>query len=546
MSQNREVTVFDGGPYDFIVVGAGSAGCVIAARLSESGKHRVLLLEAGPSDNSPWIHLPLGYAKLFSNARYNWMYNSEPEAALNNRVLYQPRGKVLGGSSSINGMMYVRGNPKDFDDWATAGCVGWSYQDVLPYFRKSEDQQRGSNEWHGVGGELKVSDQSFNHVLPQALCKAAEEAGLSLNSDFNGAEQEGFGYYQMNIHRGKRWSTARAFLKPIRKRPNLRIVTDADVKKITFEGKQATGVVFRKNNTSYVVHARETIISCGAIASPQLLMVSGVGPEKELKKFGIQCVLYNSAVGANLQDHTCIQLMYRCTAPITINDIANSFRKKISVGLDYLTKRSGYLAETGIYVGGFVKSSETQDRPDIQMAMAAWSVAERTSQGAKPHPFSGFSVSPEHVNPDARGSISLASSDMAVPPKISFNFFQTDYDIRAMMFGIRLVRHIVEQPAMAQYVAGELQPGKQVQSDEQMLEFIRQNGGSDIHAVGSCRMGVDDAAVVDPRLRVKGIKGLRIADASIMPRIPRGNTHAATVMIGEKASDMILEDYESS
>lgn len=543
MPQPQTAAPFDGQPYDFIVVGAGSAGCVVAARLSESGRHRVLLLEAGPADRNPWIHLPMGYSQLYANARYNWMYDSEPEPGLNDRVLYQPRGKVLGGSSSINGMMYVRGNAKDFDDWASAGCTGWSYEDVLPYFRKSEDQSRGADRWHGTGGPLKVSDQSFDHELPNALCAAAREAGLRDNPDFNGAEQDGFGYYQMNIFRGRRWSAARGYLRPARNRHNLRIVTGAAVGRIVVENGRATGVEFHRNGSAHVAFAKEIILSAGTIASPQLLMVSGIGPSAELARHGIQIRHDLPEVGANLQDHTCIQLMFRCSKPITVNDIANSLVRKVGVGMQYAFTRKGYLAETGIYVGGFARSDDRQDRPDIQMAMAAWSVSERTSQGAKPHPFSAFSFSPEHVNPDARGAVTLRSADPAAAPRIAFNFFQTDYDIRAMTFGIRLIRRITEQPSMKRYVASEIQPGKDVETDADMLEFIRQKGGSDIHAVGTCRMGGDAASVVDPRLRLRGIAGLRVADASVMPRVVRGNTHAATVMIGEKAAAMILEDH---
>ncbi|MDQ0474594.1 GMC family oxidoreductase [Labrys wisconsinensis] len=542
MPRSEPPAPLDGGPYDFIVVGAGSAGSVLAARLSEDGRHRVLLLEAGPADRSPWIHLPMGYSRLFSDRRYNWMYESEPEPGLNGRVLYQPRGKVLGGSSSINGMMYVRGNARDFDDWAVAGCTGWSFEEVLPYFRKAEDQSRGPDRWHGAGGPLKVSDQSFDRELPNALCEAARQAGLAVNLDFNGAEQDGFGYYQMNIHRGRRWSAARGYLAPARGRPNLRILTGAEVEGILVEGATARGVIVRHRGARLLAAGREVIVSAGTIASPQLLMLSGIGPAQHLRETGIACLHDLPEVGANLQDHTCIQLMFRCTRPITVNDLANSWVRRIGAGLEYALLRKGWLAETGIYVGGFARSDPGQDRPDVQMAMAAWSVAERTAKGARPHSFSGFSFSPEHVNPDARGSIRLRSPDPAAAPRISFNFFQTEYDIRAMTFGIRLVRRIAGQPAMQPYVAGELQPGADVRSDAEMLDFIRRSAGSDIHGVGSCRMGADAGAVVDPRLRVRGLAGLRVADASVMPRIVRGNTHAATVMIAEKAADMILED----
>ncbi|MEP9389203.1 GMC family oxidoreductase N-terminal domain-containing protein [Mesorhizobium sp. KR9-304] len=540
MQRTPEAQPLDGDSYDYIVVGAGSAGSVIAARLSESGRHRVLLLEAGPSDWNPWIHLPMGYSKLYSDPSVNWMYESEPEPGLNNRVLYQPRGKVLGGSSSINGMMYVRGHPKDFDGWAEAGCPGWAFEDVLPFFRKSEDNSRGENRFHGAGGPLKVSDQSFDRELPQALRAAAREAGLKDNPDFNSDVQDGFGYYQMNIHKGRRWSAAKGYLKPARSRSNLRILTGATTERILLNGTVAEGVLFRRQGKLLRVQARETIVCAGAIAAPQLLMVSGIGPADHLKATGVGVVADRASVGQNLQDHTNTQLMFRCIKPITINDIANSWVRTLGTGLQYLLTGKGYFSETGIYVGGYARSNASLDRPDMQVTMAAWSVGERTAKGAKQHPFSGFSFSPEHVCPEARGSVTLKSPDVQVAPSIRFNLFQTDYDLRAMMFGIRLIRHIVRQPAMKPYVSSELQPGPNVQSDGEMIAFIREKAGSDIHAAGSCRMGGDADSVVDPQLRVRGVRGLRVADASIMPRVVRANTHAATVMIGEKAASMIL------
>ena len=534
----------DGSPYDFIVVGAGSAGSAVAARLSESGRNRVLLIEAGPTDWNPWIHLPMGYSKLFNDPRVNWMYESEPEPGMNDRVLYQPRGKVLGGSSSINGMMYVRGHPKDFDGWAAAGCPGWGYDDVLPFFKKSEDQSRGADRFHGVGGPLKVSDQSFDRELPNALCAAAYQAGLTENLDFNSDTQDGFGYYQMNIHKGRRWSAAKGYLKPARSRANLRILTEAITERVIVRNSVAEGVLFRHGGRLRSAEARETIVCAGAIASPQLLMLSGVGPASHLREIGVEVIADRPSVGQNLQDHTNIQLMFRCTRPITVNDIANSWLRTLGVGLQYLLTGKGYFSETGIYVGGYARSDASMDRPDVQMAMAAWSVGARTARGAKPHPFSGFSFSPEHVCPDARGAIALRSPDATKPPSIRFNFFQTDYDLKAMMFGIRLIRRIVDQPAMKPYVSVELQPGPSVQSDEELIAFIRDKAGSDIHAAGSCRMGGDADSVVDPNLKVRGIAGLRVADASIMPRVVRANTHAATVMIGEKAAHMILSDLQ--
>ena len=545
MNSKNDVRLLDGGPYDFIVVGSGSAGSVVASRLSENGRFRVVLLEAGPRDTSPWVHIPLGYSKLYADPRLNWMYESEPEPGLNGRTTYQPRGKMLGGSSSLNGMMYVRGNRLDFDDWAANGCEGWSYADVLPYFRKAEDQARGANAYHGVGGPLKVSDQGQHRELPLALCAAARQAGLPDNPDFNGEEQDGFGFYQVNIHKGRRWSAARGYLRPARSRPNLRIVTGALVESLIVEGGSVSGVYFGMNGQAFEVRAGETIVSGGVIASPQLLMLSGIGSADHLAKHGIRCVADRPEVGANLQDHTCVQLMFRCAKPITVNDVANSWSKTAMVGLQYALFRKGYLAENTFYAGGFARSSADQDRPDIQITMAAWSVAERTAKGARQHPFSGFSFSPEHINPDARGEVRLRGRTASDRPSIIFNFLQTDYDVAALMYGVRLARHIIGQPAMRPYVAAEIQPGPHVQSDEEMVAFLRAMAGSDIHSVGTCRMGGDPGSVVDPRLRVRNVGGLRVVDASVMPRVVRGNTHAATVMIAEKASDLILQDHSS-
>lgn len=542
MAKTDAAQPLDGDPFDFIIVGAGTAGSVLAARLSENGKSKVLLLEAGPPDRSPWIHLPLGYSRLFTNPRYNWMHRSEPEPRLNDRPLYQPHGKVLGGSSSINGMMYVRGNPKDFDDWAESGCDGWSYAEVLPFFRKSEDQARGPNAWHGVGGPLKVGDPPMDRELPNALCAAAQAAGLVQNEDFNGAAQDGFGYYQANIRRGRRSSTARGYLTAARRRANIRILTEAAAEQIVIENGAATGVIFRRHGQKHVASGRQIIVSAGTIGSPHLLMLSGIGSAAHLREFGIGCHSDLPEVGANLQDHTCTRLSFRCTKPITINDTANSWLKCLGAGLSYVTSRTGYLAENGIYVGGFARSDAAQDRPDIQMIMSAWSIPERSEKGVKPHPFPGFTISPKHLNPNARGSIRLRSADVSAPPVIRFNFFESDYDIRAMMAAIRLVRQICAQAAIRPYIATEIQPGKDVESDEDMIAFIRATADSDVHAAGSCRMGSDAGAVVDPRLRVNGIRNLSVADASIMPRITRGGPHAATVMIGEKAADMILVD----
>lgn len=535
-----DAPLLDGGPYHFIVVGAGSAGCAVAARLAEDRRSRVLLIEAGPRDRSPWVHLPMGYAKLFANPRLNWMYEGEPEPQMNGRRMYQPRGKVLGGSSSINGMMFLRGNHLDFDDWASAGCDGWSFREVLPYFKRSEDHFLGETEWHGSGGPVRISDSQRGGRLPEAVLMACYAAGLPRNDDFNGESQDGFGYYQFNTSRGRRWSSARAYLTS--PPPNLRILTDCSVERLLVDGLACRGVALQRKGESQVSHAlasREVIVSAGSIASPQLLMVSGIGPADALAAQGISPIADRAEVGQNLQDHTSLQVMFRCTEPVTINDLANSLWRRGLAGLRYGLTRKGVLSETGIYVGGFTRTDPALDRPDLQITLSNWSVAERTSTGARQHPFSGFTISPEHLAPDARGSITLSGSDMRAAPRIRFNFLETEYDRNALIQGIRLIRRIASQPVLSSLIAEELRPGPEVQDDAAMLDFVREAAGSDIHGVGTCRMGGDEGSVVDPQLRARGVSGLRVADASIMPRVVRGNTHAATVMIGEKAADLI-------
>ncbi|MCR8548391.1 GMC family oxidoreductase N-terminal domain-containing protein [Salipiger sp. P9] len=530
----------DGGPYDYIVVGAGSAGCAVAARLAEDRRRSVLLIEAGPRDRSPWVHLPMGYAKLFANPRLNWMYEGEPEPEMNGRRMYQPRGKVLGGSSSINGMMFLRGNHLDFDDWAALGCSGWSFREVLPYFRRSEDHFLGESEWHGSGGPVKISDSTRGGRLPEAVLSACYAADLPRNDDFNGAAQDGFGYYQFNTARGRRWSSARAYLKSAP--PNLRILTDCTVERLLFEGRTCRGVALRRTGDDTPLHARaagEVIVSAGTIAAPQLLMVSGIGPAAGLMAQGIAPVVDRAEVGRNLQDHTSLQVMFRCTEPVTVNDLANSVWRRGLAGLRYGLTRKGVLSETGIYVGGFTRTDPALDRPDLQITLSNWSVAERTSTGARQHPFSGFTISPEHLAPDARGDITLSGPDMRAAPRIRFNFLQTDYDRNALIQGVRLIRRIAAQPVLSVLIAEELRPGPSVQDEAALLSFVREAAGSDIHGVGTCRMGGDEDSVVDPQLRVRGVSGLRVADASIMPRVVRGNTHASTVMIGEKAADLV-------
>jgi choline dehydrogenase len=528
--------------YDFIVTGAGSAGCAVAGRLSESGKYRVLLLEAGTKDTNPWIHIPLGYTKTYTDPRVNWMFDSEPEKELNGRTLYQPRGKVLGGTSSINGMVYMRGTPTDYDGWRQKGCDGWAYDDVLPFFRKAEDQERGPDEFHGAGGPLHVSNP-VRSPLGDAMVQAAIEAGVPANNDFNGATQEGVGYYQTTTTNRRRWSSARAYLGPAKGRHNLTIATEAHATRIVFEGERAVGVEYNTPHGRQVAWAKgEIVVSGGVYGSPQLLQLSGVGPGELLQQHGIPVVRDMEGVGKHLHDHFNTYLVWRCSQKVTLNDLAASPLMKLASGVQYVFTRSGHLSNAGIYAGAFVKSDPRLEQPDLQINMFGWSAFERLRTGIKPHPFSAFTFSPVHLRPEGRGTVQIKSPDPLAPPAIRFNFLASEYDFQALIYGTRFSRKIAEQPALKPFVVEEVIPGEACQSDDQIREEIRLRGVSNLHPVGTCRMGRDVDCVVDPRLRVHGLKGLRVADASIMPQVPGGNTNAPSIMIGEKCAAMILED----
>jgi choline dehydrogenase len=531
----------DDNVYDFIVTGAGSAGCAVAARLSEDGRYRVLLLEAGGKDRNPWIHIPLGYTKTFTNPRVNWMFDSEPEAQLNGRILYQPRGKVLGGTSSINGMVYMRGTPRDYDGWRQRGCEGWGWDDVLPYFRKAENQERGADEFHGVSGPLTVSN-GVRSPLADAMVAAALEAGIPRNDDFNGARQEGVGYYQTTTARRRRWSAARAYLGAAKGRRNLTIETKAHAARIVFDGGRAVAVEYSTPRGSKVAQARgEIVVSGGVYGSPQLLQLSGVGPGDLLTGFGIPVVRDMPGVGKHLHDHFNTYLVWR-SARKTVNDLAASPLRQFLSGVQYVFTRSGPLSNAGIYAGAFVRSDPRLDEPDLQINMFGWSTFERLRTGMKPHPFSAFTFSPVHLRPEGRGTMRIKSRDPLAPPEIRFNFLASDNDFQALIYGTRLCRKIASQPALKPYVVEEVVPGDACQSDDDIRAEIRVRGVSNLHPVGTCRMGREVDAVVDPRLRVHGLGGLRVADASIMPQVPGGNTNAPSIMIGEKCAAMVLED----
>jgi choline dehydrogenase len=529
--------------FDYIVTGAGSAGAVVAARLSESGRHRVLLLEAGGRDSNPWIHIPLGFARTYINPAVNWKFESAPQPQLANRQLYLPRGKTLGGTSSINGMVYIRGNPADYDEWRQRGCEGWDWDSVLPYFRKAENQQRGADDFHATGGPLHVTDHPPGFELADAMLAACEQAGIPRNPDFNGAVQEGCGFYQTTTSNKRRWSTAKAYLEPARGRPNLEVRTGAHATKVLIENDRAVGVEYHSRGGLRTARARaEVIVSGGAYGSPQLLLLSGLGPAEHLQAMGVAVRRDMPAVGGNLHDHFNTYLSWRCARPITLNDLENSWPRKILAAVEYGLFRKGPMASNGIHAGLFTRSDPRLERPDLQINLLEWSTLERTKDRVIPHPFPGFTLSPVHLRPDGRGTVRLASPDPLAPPRISFDFLRTDYDMNAILTGVRLIRKIAEQPALKPYIVEELAPGTAVSSDADLAAFVRQTGVSNHHPSSSCAMGTGSNSVVDPRLRVHGIPGLRVADASIMPQVVAGNTNAPSIMIGEKAAAMLLED----
>lgn len=526
--------------FDYIIVGAGTAGCILAHRLTVSGRHRVLLLEAGGKDRNPWIHVPLGYAKLFTDPKVNWLYNSEPEPELNNRQIIQPRGKVLGGSSSINGLLYVRGQPQDFDHWRQLGNAGWSFADVLPYFRSAEDQERGADEFHGTGGPLAVSDVSEPHPLCEAFITAAQQAGFPRNDDFNGRTQDGAGYFQLTARQGRRCSTAVGYLRQTRRRPNLKIAPNALATRILFSGRRAAGVEYRQGGQTFTARAEgEVLVAGGAVNSPQILQLSGVGPAALLRSLGIEVIADMPGVGADLQDHFQVRFAYRCTEPITANDVVNDMRRRVAAGLRYIFFRKGLLTIGAGYAGGFFRTDPALAAPDVQIHFIIFS-ADKV--GGTLHPFPGFIASVCQLRPESRGFVRIKSADPGAAPAIQPCYLSAPVDRDITVAGMKLLRGIMAKPAMRRYIAEERVPGPQCESDADMLGYARQTGTTIFHLTSTCRMGNDVTAVVNERLRVHGIERLRVIDGSIMPTLVSGNTNAAIVMIAEKGADMILQD----
>jgi choline dehydrogenase len=535
-----------GDQFDYIIVGAGSAGCVLAERLTANGRHKVLLLEAGGSDRKFYVQMPLGYGKLFYDPKVNWLYKTEADPGLAGQQDFWPRGKVLGGSSSINAMVYIRGAREDFDAWKAAGNSGWGWDEVLTAYKALEDNETGASEYRGTGGPLFVSANTRDrHALCESYIQSSLAAGLQFNPDFNGATQEGVGHYQMTIKNGRRNSAARAFLRPAMKRQNLRIKTDAHVTRVLFDGLRATGVEYVQNRLKKTAHASEVILSGGAVNSPQILQLSGIGPALLLKSLGINLHLDNSNVGAHLQDHVGINYTYRMKVP-TLNDELRPWWGKLRVGLKYLLTGGGPLSLSINHGGGFFRTNAKHKLPNMQLYMQAFSTllpkaGERPL--LSPDPFSGMSIGLSNCRPTSRGEIMISSTDPMEHPRISPHALSTAHDVEEMLEAVKFIRNIAAQNPIKDLIAEELRPGPALQSDAELITDFRQRSGTVYHPSCTCRMGPDaTSSVVDARLRVHGVRGLRVVDASAFPSITSGNINAPTMMLAWKAAEMILAD----
>ncbi len=533
--------------FDYIIVGAGSAGCVLANRLSESGRYSVLVLEAGGSDKRFWIQVPMGYGKTYYQKAVNWMYMAEADEGTNNRKSYWPRGKVLGGSSSINAMVYIRGHRRDYDRWAELGNPGWGYEDVLPYFKKSEENQLGASTYRGGEGPMFVSDVSRDlHPLCHNFIKAGEQLGETYNPDFNGAEQEGVGLYQTTTRAGFRQSTSKAFLHPALKRKNTKLITYAHVSRVLFEEKKAVGVEYvRKGKTCQVLANKEVILSGGAINSPQLLQLSGVGPDALLKSHNIPLVHESPAVGQNLQDHLGMDYLYTTRKP-TLNDELHSWWGKLWAGMKYVFARRGPLGLSINQGGGFVKTQTDFEQPNIQLYFSPLSYT-RAPAGTRPlmnpDPFSAISLGLTNCHPTSRGHIHIKSSDPFEAPEIKPNYLSTEKDVQDFLEGVKYLRQMAEMPALKEIIIDEMRPGKDLQTDEELVADIRDYAWTCFHPTSTCRMGPSpEDNVVDAKLKVHGLENLRVIDASIFPFLISGNTNAAAIMVGEKGADLVLAD----
>jgi choline dehydrogenase len=538
----RDETTIDG-EYDYIIVGAGSAGCLLANRLSADRSKRVLLLEAGGRDNWIWYHIPVGYLFAIGNPRSDWMFTTQPEEGLNGRSLPYPRGKVIGGSSSINAMLYMRGQAGDYDRWRERGLTGWGWEDVLPFFKRHEDYCLGPSEAHAAGGECRVETQRVHWKLLDSFRQAAAEAGIGAIDDFNAGENEGSCFYHVTQRRGRRWSAAGGFLKPVLYRPNLRLEIGCLVESVATENRRAVGVRWRQDGTARSARCRgEVILAAGSIGSPQILMLSGVGPAASLQRHGIPVVLDRPGVGENLQDHLQVRLIYQVTGAKTLNQIYHSFPRRMGMYLNYALFRRGPLTMAPAQLGLFTRSDPTRQRANLQFLVQALSLDRF---GAPLHRFPAFTVSVCNAQPTSTGHVRLRSADTADAPAIKPNYLSTEDDRRVMADAIREARRIVAQPALGRYRPVEILPGNPtVTDDASLLKAAGDIGTTVFHPVGTCKMGAygDPLAVVDARLRVTGVERLRIVDASVMPTVTSGNTAAPTMMIAEKGAHMIRQD----
>ena len=524
--------------FDYIIVGAGTAGCVLANRLSANPKNSVLLLEAGGKDNYIWIHVPVGYLYCMGNPRTDWGFKTSDQPGLNGRALNYPRGRVLGGCSSINGMIYMRGQARDYDGWRQMGNQGWGWDDVLPYFKKSEDYYAGADDMHGAGGEWRVEEQRLTWEILDAYRDAAEQAGIDKIEDFNRGDNEGSAYFRVNQRGGWRWNTSKGFLRPIKSRENLKVVTNAQVNRVLFEGKRAIGldVDVRDKPTTFKARA-EVILTAGAVGSPQLLELSGIGNPEVLRKQGIDVLHQIDAVGENLQDHLQLRVAFRVEDVETLNQRATSLWGRIGIGLEYVLKRSGPMSMAPSQLGIFAKSGPGVETADLEFHVQPLSLDKF---GDPLHPFPAFTASVVHLRPESRGSVHITSRNPKAHPVIDPKYLSTDGDRQVAVRAIRLARTIAEQDVMKKYKPTEISPGINCQSEADLAHSAGDIGTTIFHPVGTCRMGPDEAAVVGPDLCVKGIKNLRVVDASIMPTITSGNTNSPTIMIAEKAADMIM------
>ena len=524
--------------YDYVIVGAGSAGCVLANRLTENPRISVLLLEAGGSDRHPYISAPAGFLKTFADPRFNWCFTTEPGAGVNDRAIHFPRGKVLGGSSAINGHLYVRGQARDYDTWAQLGNRGWSYHEVLPYFCKSEDRSAGADEFHGSGGPQHVSDIDERHPICEAFIEGAAEIGVPRNDDYNGRNQEGVGYYQRTIRNGRRASAARSFLHPVRSRPNLHVVTKAQAQRLTFEGTRVTGIEYRRHGKLLSASAgREVILSAGAIGSPHLLQISGIGSPDHLRDIGVAVRHALPGVGEGLQDHYAVRVAHRVTRPITLNERARGIRLCWEIAR-WLTTGRGLIAFSPAHVAAFVRSQPELELPDLQFVFTPASYT--VGVVGKLQPFPGMTNGVWQLRPESTGFVRARTADTSDAPAIQPNYLSAAADQRAVVDGLRWCRRFLATDALAPYRGPETLPGPDVVTDDELLMYARQHGATVYHAVSTCRMGRDPMAVVGADLKVHGVAGLRVVDASVMPTMPSANTNAATLMIAEKAADLIV------